>query len=51
MDLIRLLARNGHVCMSGMVRCGSKNGQQKHTRLKEIGLCAQILSTILDQAQ
>ena len=30
-----------------VVRYGSKNGQQKDMFLKEIGLCAQVLLTIL----
>ena len=30
-----------------MVRCGSKNGDQKDMCLEEIGLCAQKLFTIL----
>ena len=29
----------GHLFMSGMCRCGSKNGYQKDVCLKEIGLC------------
>ena len=30
-----------------VVRCGSKNGYQKHMCFKEIGLCAHDLITIL----
>ena len=32
-----------------MVSCGSENGHQEDIRLKEIGLCAQNLLTILVQ--
>ena len=31
-----------------LVRCDFKNGYQKNTYLKEIGLCAQNMTTILD---
>ena len=35
--------------MSGnVVLCGSKNGCQTYMRLKEVGMCAQSMITILD---
>ena len=32
-----------------VVRCGSKNGHQNDTCLKELGLCAQNMLTIIGQ--
>ena len=37
----------GHLCLSGVVRCGPKNGHQSEIMcLKEIGLCAQKLFSV-----
>jgi len=36
------------ICERFVIRCESKNGRQKNTFLKEIGVWAQNMSTILD---
>ena len=48
MSPMQLHTLMGHLHLSGVwVRCGFKNGHQRGMCLKEIGLCAQNLLSIL----
>ena len=47
--MFKILGVNWTPIFEGYVfRCGSKNGYQKVMCLKEIGLCAQSMITVLD---